>query len=223
MHKVAVLQSNYIPWKGYFDIIGQVDTFIFYDDLQFTKNDWRNRNKIKTQHGLKWLRRLICEVALEDSRWQQTHWNMIREAYRRAPFFDEYSDFFKPFYLDHTWTNLSELNQTFIKQISKELLGIDTRFEDSRSYQLEGVRADRLLNLLKQAGATHYLSGPAAKDYIDEQHFRDNGIEVLWMDYSDYPEYNQLYPPFEHAVSIIDLFFNVGKDAVRYMKFPNTR
>jgi len=225
MKKVAVLQSNYIPWKGYFDIISQVDEFIFHDDLQYTKGDWRNRNKIKTPDGLMWLsipvgqseNRLICDVKIENKNWQKKHWQIISQFYKKAPFFNEYKAFFEHFYLSETHSNLSDMNISLIKKICTEILNIKTNFKDSREFNLQGKKEDRLLELLSKTGATHYLSGAAAKDYICEQHFVDKNIKLEWMDYSTYPEYKQLFGKFEHAVSILDLIFNVGSDSPFYV------
>ncbi|SFB74294.1 WbqC family protein [Massilia yuzhufengensis] len=221
MKKVVVLQSNYIPWKGYFDLIHDADVFIFYDDVQYTKNDWRNRNKIMMAGGPKWLtiptgtnaNRLICEVELTDTNWQASHWESIKQNYRGSPFFKLYRRFFEDVYLARRWQSLSELNQHVIKSISSELLGIDVKFDDSRHYALTGQRLDRLIDLVRQTGATHYISGPAAKSYIEEERFRDIGVQLVWKDYSGYPTYPQTPPPFDHGVSIIDLLFNTGPNA----------
>lgn len=227
MKKVAVIQSNYIPWKGYFDVIHDADIFIFYDDVQYTKNDWRNRNKLKSSDGASWitiptgadLNRLICEAELQNNFWQMKHWKMINHLYSKAPYFKLYKDFFQYIYLDKTWKNLSELNQVLIQHISRDFLGIDTEFRDSRQYSLKGSQLDRLLNLLKQVNADLYISGPTAKVYIDdrEERFQEEGIVLQYKDYSGYPEYPQLYPPFEHSVSILDLLFNCGADAGYYI------
>lgn len=225
MKKVAILQSNYIPWKGYFDIINSVDVFIFHDDLQYTKNDWRNRNKIKTKSGLSWLtvpvgsseKRLICDVKINDHSWQKKHWAQIQQNYSKAPYFKDYKDFFEQFFLDSRWHNLSEMNQHLIKIISTDFLGISTQFEDSRTYALTQKKDARVLELLNKVNCTKYLSGPAAKSYIDVQDFFQSGIEVEWMDYSGYKIYEQCNPPFEHSVSIIDLLFHVGEDYKNYM------
>jgi len=222
---VAIIQSNYIPWKGYFDIIHMVDLFIFHDDLQYTKNDWRNRNRIKTPSGPAWLtipcgtdeHRLICEVELNDSKWQRKHWEKIRECYGKAKHFSNYEDIFGEIYLGQEWKNLSDLNQHTIKIICREILGIETPFDDSRKYGLTRQKGERVMELLKKAKATEYLSGPAAKDYLDEGRFLEENIKLTWMDYSGYPEYNQLYPPFDHNVSIVDLIFCEGPDATKYM------
>lgn len=225
MSTVVILQSNYIPWKGYFDLAHDADVFIFYDDLQFTKNDWRNRNKIKTAQGLKWLsipvgtsaNRLICEVALEDTRWQRSHWDSLRQQYAKCPHFKLYRPFLEYVYLGRQWQNLSELNQYLIRYISLDLLKMDTQFLDSRGFRLQGQKQERLLDLIAQSKATRYVSGPAAKDYIEPARFVDLGIELVWKDYSNYPEYPQPHPPFEHGVSILDLLFNVGPDAPFYV------
>ena len=202
--KVAILQSNYISWKGYFDIIDSVDEFIFYDDLQYTKNDWRNRNKIKTGYGLKWLtipcgtntKRLICEVKLENNSWQREHWGIIEQYYKKCSHFKDYYSFFEELYLSVNYSNLSDMNQYMIKKIATEILDIKTNFDDSRKYNLTKTKGERVLELLDKVNATHYLSGPAAKDYIKEECFRDVCIELEWMDYSKYREYPQLYPPY---------------------------
>jgi len=229
--KVAIVQSNYIPWKGYFDIIAMADLFIFHDDLQYTKQDWRNRNKIKTPRGTEWLsipcgsdeNRLICEVVLRDDTWQRKHWRKIIQYYQYAPYFASYKEFLENFYLQHKWDNLSNLNQYLIQEISQLYLGIKTEFDDSRRYKLKEKRSSRVLELLKKVGANIYLSGPAARNYLDEKQFEDSGIKIEWMDYSGYPEYDQLYPPFEHNVSIIDLLFNTGDQAHTYLKSHGDR
>jgi hypothetical protein len=225
--RVAILQSNYIPWKGYFDIIGSVDLFVFHDDLQYTKGDWRNRNKIKTPKGAEWItvpcgtseHRLICEVELENHDWQRKHWNLIRINYDKTPFFKSYTPFFEEIYLGRTWKNLSDMNQYVIKEISTELLGIKTQFVDSRVYGLKMTKGERVIELLRKVGANTYLSGPAAKSYLAESAFIAEGIGLEWMNYAGYPEYPQLHPPFDHAVSIVDLIFNTGPDAPSFMFF----
>ena len=223
--RVAVLQSNYIPWKGYFDIIHDVDLFVFYDDLQYTKNDWRNRNRIKTDKGPEWItipagsdaNRLICEVELKDFSWQEKHWKAIQQHYAKCPHFSRYQPFFEGIYRDQKWTNLSELNHRLIRAIACDILNVATEFHDSREYRLDGQKLDRLLELVSQTGANAYVSGPAAKDYIDASRFAAADIELHWKDYSGYPEYPQRHPPFEHGVSILDLIFNVGPDAPWYI------
>jgi hypothetical protein len=225
MTKVAIVQSNYLPWKGYFDIINSVDLFVFYDDLQYTKNDWRNRNKLKTSQGLRWLtipvgtdiRRLICEVELKDSSWQERHWAAISDSYSSAPHFARYKGFFEAVYLGQRWTHLSDLNHFLIQTIARDFLGVRTKFADSRTFSPVGVKQERLLDLLRKTGASSYRSGPAARDYIDPIQFAKARIELVWQDYAGYPQYTQQFPPFEHGVSIVDLLFNTGPDAPHYI------
>lgn len=223
--KLVVLQSNYLPWRGYFDLVHDADLFVFYDDVQYTKNDWRNRNKVKTQHGCEWLtipagadeNRLICEVQLAGPGWQRKHWQTLLQLYGKAPHFGCYRAVFEDVYLGRNWTNLSELNQHLIRRISHELLGLQTRFADSRDYNLTGRKQDRLIELVTKTRARTYISGPAAKDYIDPSRFDAIGVQLVWKDYTGYPEYVQRHPPFRSDVSIVDLLFNVGADAPAYI------
>ncbi|MDR1754993.1 MAG: WbqC family protein [Eubacterium sp.] len=223
---VAVIQSNYLPWKGYFDIIHDADEFIIYDDVSYTTHDWRNRNILYYDGKKKWITlpcgydrsRLICEVTMNDKiNWPLEHWNSIEHAYKNAPFFSRYSDFFKNTFFEIRWKYLSELNSYLIKKIAVNFLGISTVISDSRDYMSAGTKQDKIISLLKSAGATRYVSGPAAKAYIDEAQFEEAGIKVIWKDYSGYPEYKQLCEPFEHGVSILDLLFNTGADAPYYI------
>lgn len=209
-----------------------VDEFIFHDDLQYTKGDWRNRNRIKTSSGLAWLtipcgsseQRLICEVEIRDNDWQRKHWAKISQSYHKSPFFKKYSPFFEDIYLNKRWHSLSELNQYIIKNISLKIFNIKTVFSDSRSYNLQLRKQDRVLELLTKVGADYYLSGPAAKNYLNIDLFLENNIQLEWMDYSNYPVYNQLFPPFEHFVSIIDLIFNEGSNSKKFLKsFKTTK
>jgi len=223
---VADLQSNYLPWKGYFDLIHEVDLFIFYDDVQYTKNDWRNRNKVKVPGGAAWitvpvgqaLDRRICDVELNDTHWQEKHWKTWRQYYAQAPYFSLFENFLREVYLERRWRSLSELNQYLIVAIARDFLGVTTQFADSRDFQLAGRRLDRLLALLLATGATRYVSGPSGQDYIDPERFSTAGIELTFKSYDGYPEYPQPYPPFEHFVSAFDLLFCCGPRALEFMK-----
>lgn len=225
MKKVAILQSNYLPWKGYFDIINDADLFVFYDEVQYTKNDWRNRNKIYTKNGLNWLTvpsgsdisKSITETKINKHFWQKKHLNTFQCVYSKSPFFHLYRKFFERVYLEYEWKNLSELNQYLIKYISHNFLGIKTEFADSRDFFSEGCKHEKLLSLVKSTGATEYISGPAAKNYLVVADYIATGINVVWKDYSGYPEYSQQGSVFEHGVSIVDLLFNVGEDAPYYI------
>lgn len=224
--KVVILQSNYLPWRGYFDLIHDADLFVFHDDLQYTKNDWRNRNKIKTPRGTEWLtipvgtdeHRRIDEVLLPTDRtWAARHWRLLQDHYREAPHFGAYEAFFREVYEGRTWTRLSELNQFLITRIARDFLGCTTDFTDSTRFGLTSRKQERVLDLLRATGATTYISGPAAKDYLDPEAFREAGIDLVWKDYSGYPDYPQFHPPFAGAVSIVDLLFQTGPQAADYI------
>lgn len=227
MKKVAIVQSNYIPWKGYFDLIAVVDEFILYDDMQYTRRDWRNRNKIKTPHGLHWLtvpvqvkgkyHQKIRDTEITDSDWMVKHWKTLTQNYRRATYFDEIAGLLAPLY-DETYQNLSQLNRLFIEILAR-YVGIDTKISNSWDYALIDGKTERLANLCAQAGATEYISGPSAKAYIDKSVFARHGIKLSWFEYSGYPEYPQLWGNFEHGVTILDLLFNCGGNAHRYMRY----
>jgi hypothetical protein len=225
MKKVAVLQSNYIPWKGYFDMIAAVDEFIVYDDVQFTKNDWRNRNKIKTSKGVEWISipvgqnisRKIREVTCVNTIWQTKHWKTLSGNYARAPYFGEVAEFLKPLYMDEEYATLSQANRRFIEAICG-YLGISTLISDSSQYEVMGRKTDSLIGICGESGASHYLSGPSAKNYLVEGLFEQAGIEVSWFSYDGYREYQQLWGDFEHQVSILDLLFNCGPESRNFMQ-----
>lgn len=223
---VSILQSNYIPWKGYFDIIAKSDVFVIYDEVQFTRRDWRNRNLIKTNDGLKWLTipviqddyyQKICETIIVQGNWKKKHKSTLQNNYGKTPYFKEYKDVFFEIY-DTPLHSLSEINRLFIEKICA-ILAIETKIIDSRELNLEGDKVERLVDACKKLNATKYLSGPAAKNYMTEVLFNENNIQVEWMDYSNYKEYNQLNPPFEHGVSILDLIFNEGANARSFLKY----
>lgn len=226
MKKIAILQSNYIPWKGYFDLIAAVDEFIIYDDVQFTKNDWRNRNKIKTPNGSEWIsipvgqdiNRRVRDVTLTDPIWQKKHWHSIESNYRPALHYDEIATWLKPLYLTDTYNSLSQLNRCLIDAICC-YLGIKTIIKNSWDYILIDGKTERLVDLCEQAGGTEYISGPSAQNYIEKNLFTEHNIQLTWFDYSEYPEYSQLWGKFIHEVTILDLLFNCGKNSHQFMKY----
>jgi hypothetical protein len=225
MNRVAVLQPNYIPWKGYFDIIHDTDVFIFYDDVKYTKNDWRNRNIIRGPKGPFWLtipvpkssvNLRINQVVISDSRWRKKHLSAIKACYSQSPFFDEQFELIKEFYEDGRDQNLATLDISLIQKIS-EVLGIKTEFLHSSDFSLKGNKTDRLIELLQQIGTDEYISGPSAKGYIDEEKFDIANIKLIYKDYT-YPIYHQIWDgEFNHNVSVIDLLFNTGKMAPYYI------
>lgn len=229
MKKIAILQSNYTPWKGYFDLINMVDEFVLYDDMQYTKNDWRNRNKIYTSQGLQWLTiparqvnldQLIKDTKVSDFRWPKKHWSSIQQNYSKSKYFKQYKELFEELYLNCKEEHLSLINYRFIKAIN-DVLDIKAKISWSSEYDLIEGQTEKLLGICKQAGASSYLSGPAAQGYFDVDLAKQEGIEVEWMDYSGYPEYEQLHQPFEHGVTILDLIFNEGPNAKKFMKSFN--
>ena len=225
--RVAFLQSNYIPWKGYFDLINSVDEFIFYDDMQYTKRDWRNRNKISTPNGLLWLSipvtvkgkyfQKINETTISDPEWAKNHWETIKQFYGKAKFFEDYGQPFEEFNLSCDEKYLSNINFRLI-QIINRILNINTKLSFSSDFNLIEGRTERLLDLCQQAEANIYVSGPSAKDYFEEKKAAMIGVSVEWMSYSNYPEYSQINLPFEHNVSILDLIFNEGPNSTNFMK-----
>lgn len=223
--KVAVLQSHYIPWKGVFDMIHDVDQFIFYDEVQYSSGGWLNRNVIKTPAGGQWitipvsahLDDSIEDIVLHERKWARKHYNAITTNYGAAPYFKQYKEWLQYIYLEREWKSFSELNQYLMMDISKNFLGIQTEFRNSREFVSNGAKHEKLLSLLQSIGANHYLSGPAAKDYIIEDDYKAAGIKLEWKDYAGYPEYPQLHGEFMHNVTILDLLFNCGPDAPYYI------
>jgi WbqC-like protein family len=228
MKRVAIVQSNYIPWKGYFDMMAYVDEFILFDDMQYTRRDWRNRNQIKTSQGVSWLtvpvkvkgnyHTPIREIEIDDPAWARAHWQQLEQNYAKAPHFEAVAIWLKPLYLEQVYTHLSVLNRAFLERICT-FLGITTRITSSSDYMLVEGKTERLADICRQAGATEYVSGPAARDYVVESCFAELGITLSWFDYSGYPHYPQLWGEFTHGVTILDLLFNCGIDAPKYMRF----
>ncbi len=217
--KVAILQSNYIPWKGYFDLIHEVDVFVIYDCVKYTKNDWRNRNIIYPKHGKQWIsipipsssvKLCIDEVRIPDARWQEVHAKTLSMGYARAPHFEQLQELIEGFLLKTQWENLSTLNTELIRWISGRL-GFKTEIRNAREFSLHNDRVERLLGILESIGATEYLSGPAAAAYLDGQDslFSDRGIQLRYKSYGPYLPYKQLKEPFEPSVSIVDLIANL--------------
>jgi hypothetical protein len=226
--KVVILQPSYIPWRGYFDQIWRADLFIFYDDVQYDKHGWRNRNQIKTVQGKQWLTIpvhsqgvtkgvTIKEVRIGWARpWARDHLKALTFAYSKAPYFRDYLPLLESFY-GRRDECLADFTIETTLALSRALGITSTRFLRSSELDgIEGLKTDRLIQILKQVGATNYISGPAARDYIDPEKFERAGIALEYMEYN-YPEYPQLYPPFDPYVTVLDLLFMTGKDALKYM------
>jgi hypothetical protein len=225
--RIAIVQSNYIPWKGYFDLIRSVDRFVLFDDVQYTRRDWRNRNRIKTPAGPSWLTipvqasghylSLIRDIVVSDSEWGARHWALIAAHYAKARYFREYAEPLERLYLDRPETHLSLINRRWLEALCG-MLGIHTPLSWSMDYEVAAGRTERLVSICQQAGAGTYVSGPAARAYLDAAQFASAGIALEFFDYSGYPEYEQLFPPFDHHVSVIDLLLNAGPTSAQYLR-----
>ena len=225
---VAILQSNYIPWKGYFDVIAGADIFVFYDNCQYTKRDWRNRNRIKTSTGTEWLTvpvkskgrkfQKINEAEVLHHSWVDKHLRSLENNYRKSEYFFQVMEWLYPLYCQFKeHKHLSVINKLFIKKVCGEL-SIEAEIIDSEDFCITGKKSDALLSILQQIDeVSYYLSGPSAMAYLDERLLERHGIRVEWMDYRDYPEYHQLYPPFVHEVTVLDLLFNEGPNSRNFL------
>lgn len=221
--KAGVIQSNYIPWRGYFDFINSVDLFVIYDDVQYSKGSWRNRNQLKFADGPKWitlpvkvnLGMAINEVTLKELDWKKQHSDLLKASLGKAPFFKEAMQVWEQGIAGNT-TFLTDLNINITNSIC-QYLGITTKIVRSEPYDLSGTKTERLMNLFKKIGATSYLSGPAAESYLDLELFRANKIDLYFKKYN-YPQYPQQHETFLAAVSVLDLIANTGKEAVNLYK-----
>jgi hypothetical protein len=208
-------------------MIASVDVFVIYDDMQYTKRDWRNRNLIKTSQGLKWLTipvevsgkyfQKIKDTKIADKEWNKKHWSLLEDHYKQAACFKEVADWLKPLYLTCDLEFLTDINILFLNVVM-DYLNIKTALRMSSEFELVEERTERLVRICKQLGADYYVSGPSAKAYMNEQIFQDLGIDLSYTDYANYEEYAQLHPPFEHGVSILDMLFNLGKQTNTKMK-----
>ena len=226
---VVILQPSYIPWRGYFDQIGRADLFVFYDDVQYDKRGWRNRNQIKTPRGRQWLTVPVYSRGAQtqnipihqirivwENPWNEIHLKAIQQSYSKAPHFDRYRSLLETFYRRRD-EFLADFTINFTIALARELGNTQTRFlRSSEIAGINGQKTERLIQILQAVGATHYISGPAAQDYIEPESFDRAGITLEYMQYK-YPEYPQLYPPFDPQVSILDLLFMTGPGAPQYI------
>jgi WbqC-like protein family len=218
---LVVLQPSYLPWLGYFDQMRRADFFVWYDDVQFDKNGWRNRNRIKGPKGPLWLtvpvrhkgRALqpINAVEIDDHQsWRRKHLLSVEQLYARAPFCETILPRLAQI-LNQPWDRLVDLDIAATDWMAGEL-AIDTpRFRASQ-LNVEGDRNGRLIDLCRHFRATRYLSGDSARDYLDVGRFQAAGIEVIWHSYQ-HPSYPQLHGDFVPYLSAVDLLLNVGPTA----------
>lgn len=226
--KGIITQSNYIPWKGFFDSLGAVDNFIVYDDMQYTKRDWRNRNLIKTPNGLKWLSvpvevkgkyfQKIKDTKIADKSWNKNHLNMIKQNYRKAKCFSDVFPWLEELYMSCEYGFITEVNMHFIRGINA-YLGNKPKIQFSSDFDLHEEKNQRLIDLCLANNISTYYSGPAAQSYMDLEMFSDAQIKVVFWDYSNYKKYEQLHDSFEGGVSVIDLLLNEGLNSKEFFKF----
>ena len=226
--KVVILQPSYIPWRGYFHQIQKADVFVFYDCVQYDADGWRNRNQIKTANGPLWLTipvrakgntslgTAIKDVPIDPVKpWRSKHWRTLEQSYAKAPHFKRHAEWLHEFY-NRPDALLADFTCDLTVAIAREL-GIEhTRFVRSSTLPAAGARTDRLIQMLTHLGATHYISGPSARGYMEEDKLAAAGITLEYMHY-DYPNYPQLHGEFLPQVSILDLLFNTGPEAPRYI------
>ncbi len=218
---VSINQPAYLPWLGYFERIAASDLHIVLDTVQFERNSFTNRNKVRTATGWSWLTvpvnlkghlsgLAIADVAIADDHWRRKHWGTIQQSYRHAPHFAEHAGFFEQVYA-RPWRRLVDLLDTTTRYLLRAF-AITTEIRDARSLGVEGRKSDLVLNLCRRVGATRYLSGALGRDYLDEASFRAAGIDVDYQNYA-HPRYAQVHPDFEPYMSAIDLLFNAGPGA----------
>jgi hypothetical protein len=226
--RCVILQPSFIPWRGYFDLIHRADVFVFYDDVQYDTRGWRNRNRIKSSHGAKWLTIpvkkhgaqtesiSIDRIAIDaSSDWPRQHLAALTLSYAKAPHFNSYRG-----WIERAYAATPALLADFTIATTIELAGMlgirGTRFLRSSALNISGRKTDRLIAILRELGASEYLSGPSASDYLEPEKFGEAGIDLQFIHYN-YPQYPQLYPPYDPQVSILDLLFMTGDDAPRYI------
>lgn len=225
--RCAIVQPSYIPWRGYFDIISRVDLFVFLDDVQYDRRGWRNRNRVKTPQGSRWLTVPVAargaqlsglpihSVPTVGEAWPRQHLETLRRLYARAPYFGQYRE-----WLERAFEHPPPLLADFTIALTIDIAGFlgitQTRFLRSSELNVTGTKTERLIDILRKVNAAVYLSGPTARAYLDELLFHKAGISIEWMEY-DYPEYPQLCPPFDPHVTILDLLFMTGERAGDYI------
>jgi hypothetical protein len=226
--KIAILQSNYIPWIGYFDIINSVDEFVIYDSVQYTKNDWRNRNLIKTANGPIWLtipiatsrlgNQSIREAKISGPLWTRKHWKSIEMSFVKSPYFEVFRDEWLSWYekagaLDR----LHDVNVLFLRGICKQI-GIHSKILLDSDISYSGLTpSEKLISICKSLRADTYITGPAGLNYLDKDSFADKEIRIDVMDYGCYEAYRQGHGAFTSNVSILDLLANVGVQAKSHL------
>ena len=223
---LVVLQPGYLPWLGFFDQMRRADVFAYYDDVQFNKHGWRNRNRIKTPAGPLWLtvpvlhhgqgQPLILETLIDTrANWQRKHIASLKQYYAKAPYAARYLPELEEM-LSRPWTHLGELDMA-VAGMMAGWLQIPAPSIRTSTLGTEGTPSQRLINICHHFGATSYLSGAAASDYLDVELFANQGVEVVWQNYQ-HPVYPQRHGEFVPFLSAIDLILNCGDQSAEILK-----
>lgn len=226
--KCVILQPSYIPWRGFFHQIQKADVFVFYDDVQYTRRSWRNRNRLKTPQGPKWLTIPVhsrgCQVdgmLIREARisweqpWAKAHLRTLLQSYRKAPFLNTYRPLLEDFY-GRRPHRLADFTIDLTIALAGELGICGKTYLRSSELHADGDATTRLIKICRSLGADHYISGPAARCYLKEEKLQEAGIRLEYMAYV-YPEYPQLHPPFDPHVTVLDLLFMTGPQAGEYI------
>jgi hypothetical protein len=225
--KVAIHQPDYIPWPGYFYKIAKSDIFILLDDVQFSSGAGHNRRNIKTPQGLQRIQipvsynhgENINQVIMRDDlNWKSKHLRSLEMNYKKAKYFDDVFGFFEGIIKNMQDDNLAALNSKLIIEISKKL-GFATKFETSSKLDVNTIREERIIDLVKKVGGTEYLSGQGAKAYQTEDNFTTAGLKLSYSDFKP-RVYSQLWGGFEFNVTVLDYFFNHGFNWNDYIEYP---
>ena len=221
----VILQPSYLPWLGYFAQLHRSDVFVFYDDVQFDKESWRNRNRIKGPCGAQWLSVPVLtsgqnwpsnrDVRIDNSApWRRKHLRSLEQHYARAPYFADYIPMFSELY-ERTWTYLIDLNVAAF-YLMAEMIGIRRPIRFSSELQVGGGKVERLVNICRAIGADAFYEGAAGRAYIDHETFARGGVRLEYQEYR-HPEYPQLHPPFVPYLSAVDLLFNCGPKSLEIL------
>lgn len=226
MTALVVLQPGYLPWLGFFDQMDRADIFVYYDDVQFDKNGWRNRNRIKTASGIQWLSVPVLQkgrmaqlnnaVEIDHKQgWTKKHLMSLHQSYARSPYLDNYLPAIEEV-LHRPWSHLVDLDIALAEVLAGQL-GVHAETHRASQLGVNGHRNDRLIDLCRHLGADRYISGDAARAYLDEEAFAAAGIAVEWQDYH-HPEYRQVNGPFIPYLSVVDLLFNEGAESLSILR-----
>lgn len=224
--RVGIHQPMYLPWLGLFDRIYKCDVFVLLDNVPYSKNYFINRNKIKTANGWIWLTvpvlakgsfgQLISDVRINNKvNWQKQHWKSIYYAYKKAPYFSRYAEFFEQVY-QREWTYLVEFVEELLFYLLR-VLGIATKVVKASNLNVEGNKEELILGICKAVHADEYLSGPDGKNYLNLELWHENNVKVTFHNYHHPPAYPQLHGEFLPQMSIIDLLFNCGENSLEIL------